>query len=174
MRAALYARVSTFDQEPENQLQELRRYAEARGWTPAEYVDRGVSGAKDRRHGHAPLTANPAGASQGLGHRSQVLNIFLRGCVLQRVPPAQVLAGTSEGAMAIPLDSITSTELRHRDASLPLECPRGSHDDHGMAPEGHEFRGPAGRSPRFGSGETHDRAAQVGIDSGKNLDDLFG
>lgn len=40
---------STFDQEPENQLQELRRYAEARGWTATEFVDRGVSGAKDRR-----------------------------------------------------------------------------------------------------------------------------
>ncbi len=49
MRAAIYARVSTFDQEPENQLQELRRYVEARGWTGHEYVDRGVSGAKDRR-----------------------------------------------------------------------------------------------------------------------------
>src|SRR5712675_722579 len=49
MRAALYGRVSTFDQEPENQLAELRRYVGARGWTSAEYVDRGVSGAKDRR-----------------------------------------------------------------------------------------------------------------------------
>src|SRR4051812_22781761 len=49
MRAALYARVSTFDQEPENQLQEIRRYTAARGWTGVEYVDRGVSGAKDRR-----------------------------------------------------------------------------------------------------------------------------
>jgi DNA invertase Pin-like site-specific DNA recombinase len=49
MRAAIYARVSTFEQEPENQLQELRRYAEARGWTGTEFVDRGVSGAKDKR-----------------------------------------------------------------------------------------------------------------------------
>lgn len=49
MRAAVYARVSTLDQEPENQLQELRRYVQARGWTAAEYVDRGVSGAKDKR-----------------------------------------------------------------------------------------------------------------------------
>jgi DNA invertase Pin-like site-specific DNA recombinase len=50
MKAAIYARVSTFDQEPENQLQELRRYVQARGWTEGrEYVDRGVSGAKDRR-----------------------------------------------------------------------------------------------------------------------------
>ena len=51
LRAAVYARVSTFDQEPENQLQELRRYLTARGWTGAEYIDRGVSGAKDRRPG---------------------------------------------------------------------------------------------------------------------------
>ena len=49
MKAAIYARGSTFDQEPENQLAELRRYAAARGWTAVEYVDRGVSGAKDRR-----------------------------------------------------------------------------------------------------------------------------
>jgi len=33
----------------ENQLTELRSYVERRGWTPVEYVDRGVSGAKDRR-----------------------------------------------------------------------------------------------------------------------------
>src|ERR1700680_4730866 len=49
MRAAIYARVSTVDQEPENQLAELRRYIGARGWSTVEYVDRGVSGAKDRR-----------------------------------------------------------------------------------------------------------------------------
>jgi DNA invertase Pin-like site-specific DNA recombinase len=49
MRAASYARVSTFDQEPENQLAELRRYVEARGWTSTEDADRGVSGSKDRR-----------------------------------------------------------------------------------------------------------------------------
>jgi DNA invertase Pin-like site-specific DNA recombinase len=35
--------------EPENQLQELRRYVAARGWTGEEFVDRGLSGAKDRR-----------------------------------------------------------------------------------------------------------------------------
>ena len=48
-RAAIYARVSTFDQEPENQLQEVRRYVAARGWEATEFVDRGVSGAKDSR-----------------------------------------------------------------------------------------------------------------------------
>ena len=50
MRAAIYARVSTLDQEPENQLAELRRYVHARSWPPAvEYVDHGVSGTRDRR-----------------------------------------------------------------------------------------------------------------------------
>ena len=51
MRAAIYARVSTLDQEPENQLEELRRYVAARGWEAKEYVDHGVSGAKERRPG---------------------------------------------------------------------------------------------------------------------------
>jgi DNA invertase Pin-like site-specific DNA recombinase len=49
MRAAIYARVSTLDQQPENQLEELRRYVQARGWTATEFVDKGVSGAKDSR-----------------------------------------------------------------------------------------------------------------------------
>lgn len=50
--AAVYARVSTLDQEPETQLRELRAYVERRGWRledPHVYVDKGVSGAKDRR-----------------------------------------------------------------------------------------------------------------------------
>src|SRR5215468_7801069 len=51
MRAAIYARVSTFDQTVDNQLFDLRRYIEARGWTSInEYVDV-ISGAKDRRPG---------------------------------------------------------------------------------------------------------------------------
>ncbi len=49
-RAVVYARVSTVDQEPENQLAELRRYVQARSWPAAvEYVDRGVSGSTDSR-----------------------------------------------------------------------------------------------------------------------------
>jgi DNA invertase Pin-like site-specific DNA recombinase len=49
MNVAIYARVSTHEQTAENQLLELRRYVDARGWTAVEYVDEGVSGAKDRR-----------------------------------------------------------------------------------------------------------------------------
>ena len=36
MRAAIYVRVSTLDRQPENQLAELRRFTEARGWTAVE------------------------------------------------------------------------------------------------------------------------------------------
>ena len=49
MKAAIYARVSTLEQEPENQLVELRRYVQARGWSAEEFIERGVSGARDRR-----------------------------------------------------------------------------------------------------------------------------
>ena len=51
-RTALYARISTANngQSPEMQLRELREYCGWRGWTVAgEYVDTGISGAKDRR-----------------------------------------------------------------------------------------------------------------------------
>jgi len=49
MRAAIYARVSTTDQTPDNQLLPLRAFIAARGWTVAEYVDHGISGAKEHR-----------------------------------------------------------------------------------------------------------------------------
>jgi DNA invertase Pin-like site-specific DNA recombinase len=53
VKAGIYARVSTSNgsQTCENQLLELRRYCEARGWiVHAEYTDE-MSGAKDRRPG---------------------------------------------------------------------------------------------------------------------------
>jgi Resolvase, N terminal domain len=63
---ALYARVSTHDQTCENQLLELRRYAEARGWQTVEYIDHAVSGSKDRRPALDQLTADVnAGDSTG-------------------------------------------------------------------------------------------------------------
>jgi len=55
-RVALYARVSTVDQTCDNQLIELRRYVEARGWTAVEFVDHGISGSKDRRPALDELT----------------------------------------------------------------------------------------------------------------------
>jgi DNA invertase Pin-like site-specific DNA recombinase len=49
VKAAIYVRVSTLDQNPDNQLIELRHYVGARGWQLVEYVDYGVSGAKESR-----------------------------------------------------------------------------------------------------------------------------
>jgi DNA invertase Pin-like site-specific DNA recombinase len=60
MRAAIYARVSTSKQDegnakkrtqsPEMQLRDFHEYAQRRGWEIAgEYVDEGISGAKDSR-----------------------------------------------------------------------------------------------------------------------------
>jgi DNA invertase Pin-like site-specific DNA recombinase len=51
-RAVLYARVSTLHQgqDPELQSREIREYCQRRGWPlVGEYVDAGISGAKERR-----------------------------------------------------------------------------------------------------------------------------
>ena len=49
-KIAIYARVSTIDQNPDLQLAELREYAARRGWSIAsEYIDLGVSGSKESR-----------------------------------------------------------------------------------------------------------------------------
>src|ERR1019366_2761265 len=51
-RCAIYARVSTSDQRVDNQLYDLRKCAEQRGYEVAcEYTDVGVSGSKARRSG---------------------------------------------------------------------------------------------------------------------------
>jgi DNA invertase Pin-like site-specific DNA recombinase len=50
MPVAIYARVSTGEQDVTNQLHQLYRYCEARGWElHREYVDVGLSGAKADR-----------------------------------------------------------------------------------------------------------------------------
>jgi len=52
MKVAIYARVSKMNghQNPETQLIPLREYCKSRGWEVfAEYVDHGVSGAKESR-----------------------------------------------------------------------------------------------------------------------------
>jgi len=48
-RVGLYCRVSTTGQTAENQLLALRAFATARGWAVTEFVDHGVSGAKEKR-----------------------------------------------------------------------------------------------------------------------------
>lgn len=51
VRAVLYSRVSTTNgQDPEVQSREIREYCERRGWKlVGEFVDPGISGAKERR-----------------------------------------------------------------------------------------------------------------------------
>jgi len=51
LNTAIYARVSTLNgQDPEMQLRELREYCQRRDMVVvAEYVDKGISGARDRR-----------------------------------------------------------------------------------------------------------------------------
>ncbi len=49
LKAALYARVSTSGQSPENQIRELQAVAERMGWSIVKaYIDQGISGAKGR------------------------------------------------------------------------------------------------------------------------------
>jgi DNA invertase Pin-like site-specific DNA recombinase len=61
MRCAIYARVSTTDQNCEMQLRELREYTSRRDWKIAgEYVDSGFSGAKSSRPSLDKLMADAA------------------------------------------------------------------------------------------------------------------
>ena len=54
MKVAIYARVSTCDQNPEAQLLQLREYAAARNFSVhREYVDQ-VTGAVEKRKRHTP------------------------------------------------------------------------------------------------------------------------
>ena len=49
-KAAIYARVSTDEQSADAQLRDLREFVKNRGWTDTkEYVDEGISGAKESR-----------------------------------------------------------------------------------------------------------------------------
>jgi DNA invertase Pin-like site-specific DNA recombinase len=61
MRCALYARVSTTDQNCGVQLRELREYISRRGWkNGGEYIDTGFSGAKASRPALDRLMADAA------------------------------------------------------------------------------------------------------------------
>lgn len=48
-RVAIYCRVSTAEQTAANQTLVLKSFAGARGWAVTEYIDQGVSGAREKR-----------------------------------------------------------------------------------------------------------------------------
>lgn len=59
MRAALYLRVSTLDQNPASQLDDLLQLAQQRGWEiVGRYTDHGISGTRSRRPGLDQLMAD--------------------------------------------------------------------------------------------------------------------
>ena len=58
LRVALYTRVSTGDQDAENQLEQLREFAASQGWTVTQVFTDVASGARgDRRAFHALMSA---------------------------------------------------------------------------------------------------------------------
>src|ERR1035437_5010351 len=66
MRCAIYARVSTTDQDCSLQLTELRHYVKARGWELAgEYVDTGWAGGQGSRPPPGRLKRHPRGRTRG-------------------------------------------------------------------------------------------------------------
>ena len=76
MRAAIYARVSTREQDNQNQLLQLRQFAATQGWTIiAEYCDEVSGSISDRPHFQAMFQAasrrqgDPAGGGVGAAAR---------------------------------------------------------------------------------------------------------
>ena len=61
MKAAIYARVSTFDQNPQSQLLDLQQLAKQRNMEVVEsYIDVGISGTRSRRPALDKLMADAA------------------------------------------------------------------------------------------------------------------
>ena len=72
MRCALYARVSTTDQNCEMQLRELREYISRRDWkVGGEYVDTGFSGDQSQSPRLGPIDGRRRTAQVRLHRRLQ-------------------------------------------------------------------------------------------------------
>ena len=157
---ALYARVSTTQQDPEVQLHELRSLAAAKGWTiTREYVDAGISGASTSRPELSRLLAD--------AHRG----CFARHPRLEAGPPGKEPAASCHGRGGPPRPG-DRCHLCHR-AAHGLHYP-----DRPSAPQYLRFRGgvragddPGARDSGFAKGEgqreTH-RAAPDGPQSSAN------
>jgi len=107
---ALYARVSTNQQDPEVQLRELRTLASARGWTiTQEYVDSGISGASTSRPELSRLLAD---AHRGYFAGILVLRLDRLGRSLRH------LVTVVEDLLARGIEVISATEP-HMDSTTP-------------------------------------------------------
>ena len=107
---ALYARVSTTQQDPEVQLRELRTLAAARGWTISkEYVDAGISGASTSRPELSRMLAN--------AHRGYFAGVLV--WRLDRLGRSlRHLVTVVEDLLARGIDVISATEP-HMDSTTP-------------------------------------------------------
>ncbi len=107
---ALYARVSTTQQDPDVQLRELRALVAARGWTiRREYVDAGISGASTSRPELSRLLAD---AHKGLFAGILVWRLDRLGRSLRH------LVTIVEDLLARGIDVISATEP-HMDSTTP-------------------------------------------------------
>ncbi len=107
---ALYARVSTNQQDPDVQLRELRGLAAARGWTIIrEYVDAGISGASTSRPELSRLLAD--------AHRGRFAGILV--WRLDRLGRSLGhLVTVVEDLLARGIEVISATE-QHMDSTTP-------------------------------------------------------
>ncbi len=107
---ALYARVSTNQQDPEVQMKELRGLATAREWTiTREYVDAGISGASNSRPELSRLLAD---AHKGCFSGILVWRLDRLGRSLRH------LVTVVEDLLARGIDVISATEP-HMDSTTP-------------------------------------------------------
>ena len=107
---ALYARVSTTQQDPDVQLRELRALAAARGWKiTAEYVDAGISGACTSRPELSRLLAD--------AHRGRFAGVLV--WRLDRLGRSlRHLVTVVEDLLARGIEVISATEP-HMDSTTP-------------------------------------------------------
>jgi len=84
-RVAVYARVSTTDQTCDAQLRDLREHVAARNWQAREFIDQGVSGAKERRPALDRLMAEVKArrVDRGRSGRAPILTPRVSGFVLR-------------------------------------------------------------------------------------------
>jgi DNA invertase Pin-like site-specific DNA recombinase len=118
-RAAIYVRVSTTDQHPEAQLHPLREYAEARGFDVVdEYIDHGVSGAKDSR---------PALDRMMTAARRRDLDVIVTVKLDRIARSVQHLVGVASEFEALGVDLVV------RDQSIDTSTPTGKLTFHVLA-----------------------------------------